>query len=259
MKRFLALLLTLVMLVSVCGLQAFAADGDTSADTGDELVVYTRSGATRTFHVGDTFSYTYWFRLTSGSVNKITGHVLYDSQCLSVNADGCKFPNMTSPSTKNNAGDFEFHDTFTTSQGGEFATTSPQIMANISFTVTRGGTAYLTTLLEELEIRKSNGKESELVTNCKNKTWSPAMYSTFDYLQDEKPSLASTPLSVELRIAATWNGVKPAPAALMGSITSFATGPPSPMDEDTRSTPGISRISACTCWSSALSVSRLLA
>lgn len=131
MKRFLALLLTLVMLVSVCGLQAFAADGDTSADTGDELVVYTRSGATRTFHVGDTFSYTYWFRLTSGSVNKITGHVLYDSQCLSVNADSCKFPNMTSPSTKNNAGDFEFHDTFTTSQGGEFATTSPQTMANI--------------------------------------------------------------------------------------------------------------------------------
>ena len=43
MKRFLALLLTLVMLVSVCGLQAFAADGDTPADTGDELVVYTRS------------------------------------------------------------------------------------------------------------------------------------------------------------------------------------------------------------------------
>ena len=35
MKRFLALLLTLVMLVSVCGLQAFAADGDMTADTGD--------------------------------------------------------------------------------------------------------------------------------------------------------------------------------------------------------------------------------
>jgi len=189
------------MLVSVCGLQAFAADGDTSADTGDELVVYTRSGATRTFHVGDTFSYTYWFRLTSGSVNKITGHVLYDSQCLSVNADSCKFPNMTSPSTKNNAGDFEFHDTFTTSQGGEFATTSPQTMANISFTVTRGGTAYLTTLLEELEIRKSNDKESKLVTNFQNKTWSPAMYSTFDYLQDEKPSLASTPLSASSDVA----------------------------------------------------------
>ena len=131
MKRFLALLLTLVMLVSVCGLQAFAADGDTPAGTGDELVVYTRSGATRTFHVGDTFSYTYWFRLTSGSVNKITGHVLYDSQCLTVNADGCKFPNMTSASTKDNAGDFEFHDTFTTSQGGKFATSSPQVMANI--------------------------------------------------------------------------------------------------------------------------------
>ena len=28
MKRFLALLLTLVMLISVCGLQAFAADGE---------------------------------------------------------------------------------------------------------------------------------------------------------------------------------------------------------------------------------------
>ena len=141
MKRFLALLLTLVMLVSVCGLQAFAADGDTTADTGDELVVYTRSGATRTFHVGDTFSYTYWFRLTSGSVNKITGHVLYDSECLTVNADGCKFPNMSSASTKNNAGDFEFGDSFTTSAGGVFATAAPQVMANISFTVTRGGTS----------------------------------------------------------------------------------------------------------------------
>lgn len=92
MKRFLALLLTLVMLISVCGLQAFAADGDTTADTGDELVVYTRSGATRTFHVGDTFSYTYWFRLTSGSVNKITGHVLYDSECLTVTPTGLPLP-----------------------------------------------------------------------------------------------------------------------------------------------------------------------
>ena len=35
MKRFLALLLTLVKLVSVCGLQAFAADGDTSAYSCD--------------------------------------------------------------------------------------------------------------------------------------------------------------------------------------------------------------------------------
>lgn len=201
MKRFLALLLTLVMLVSVCGLQAFAADGDTTADTGDELVVYTRSGATRTFHVGDTFSYTYWFRLTSGSVNKITGHVLYDSECLTVNADGCKFPNMSSASTKNNAGDFVFSDSFTTSAGGVFATAAPQVMANISFTVTRGGTAYLTTLLERLEIRKSNGDKSELVTDFKNKTWSPAKYSTFDYLQDEKPSTVSTPLSASSDVA----------------------------------------------------------
>lgn len=61
-------------------------------------------------------------------------------------------------------------------------------MANISFTVTRGGTAYLTTLLERLEIRKSNNDKSELVTNFQNKTWSPARYSTFDYLQDEKPT-----------------------------------------------------------------------
>ena len=75
---------------------------------------------------------------------------------------------MTSASTKDNAGDFEFHDTFTTSQGGKFATSSPQVMANISFTVTRGGTAYLTTLLEELEIKKSNAarhgvREQDLV------------------------------------------------------------------------------------------------
>ena len=201
MKRFLALLLTLVMLVSVCGLQAFAAGGDTPEESGDELVVHTRSGATRTFHVGDTFSYTYWFRMTSGSVNKITAHVLYDSQCLTVNTDGCRFPNMTSASTKNNAGDFEFRDSFTTSAGGVFATAAPQIMANISFTVTRGGTAYLTTMIERLEIRKSNGDKSELVTDFKNKTWSPAKYSTFDYLQDEKPSTVSTPLSASSDVA----------------------------------------------------------
>ncbi len=201
MKRFLALLLTLVMLVSVCGLQAFAAGGDTPEESGDELVVHTRSGATRTFHVGDTFSYTYWFRMTSGSVNKITAHVLYDSQCLTVNTDGCRFPNMTSASTKNNAGDFEFRDSFTTSAGGVFATAAPQVMANISFTVTRGGTAYLTTMIERLEIRKSNGDKSELVTDFKNKTWSPAKYSTFDYLQDEKPSTVSTPLSASSDVA----------------------------------------------------------
>lgn len=198
MKRFLALLLTLVMLVSVCGLQAFADD---AASGGDELVVYTRSGATRTFHVGDTFTYTYWFRLTSGSINKITGHVLYDSQCLTVNADGCKFPNMSSPSTKDSAGDFEFRDSFTTSQGGQFASATPQQMASISFTVTRGGTAYLTTMLEELEIKKSNGDKSQLVTEFVNKTWSPTMYSTFDYLQDEKPSAVSTPLSASSDVA----------------------------------------------------------
>lgn len=201
MKRFLALLLTLLMLVSVCGLQAFAAGGDTPEESGDELVVHTRSGATRTFHVGDTFSYTYWFRMTSGSVNKITAHVLYDSQCLTVNTDGCRFPNMTSASTKNNAGDFEFRDSFTTSAGGVFATAAPQVMANISFTVTRGGTAYLTTMIERLEIKKSNGDKSELVTDFKNKTWSPAKYSTFDYLQDEKPSTVSTPLSASSDVA----------------------------------------------------------
>lgn len=201
MKRFLALLLTLLMLVSVCGLQAFAAGGDTPEESGDELVVHTRSGATRTFHVGDTFSYTYWFRMTSGSVNKFTAHVLYDSQCLTVNTDGCRFPNMTSASTKNNVGDFEFRDSFTTSSGSVFATAAPQVMANISFTVTRGGTAYLTTMIERLEIRKSNGDKSELVTDFKNKTWSPAKYSTFDYLQDEKPSAASTPLSASSDVA----------------------------------------------------------
>ena len=59
MKRFLALLLTLVMLVSVCGLQAFAADGDTPADTGDELVV--RSGVRFTARNADIPCRRYFF------------------------------------------------------------------------------------------------------------------------------------------------------------------------------------------------------
>lgn len=56
-------------------------------------------------------------------------------------------------------------------------------------------------MLEELEIRKSNNDKSQLVTEFVNKTWSPTMYTTFDYLQDEKPSAVSTPLSASSDVA----------------------------------------------------------
>ncbi len=57
-------------------------------------------------------------------------------------------------------------------------------------------------MIERLEIKKSsNSEKSELVTDFKNKTWSPAKYSTFDYLQDEKPSAASTPLHASSDVA----------------------------------------------------------
>ena len=61
MKKRLALILAVAMLLSLTP-AAFAEDD------GDSLKVQTRTGE-YTFHVGDTFTYSYWLRLTPDLVN----------------------------------------------------------------------------------------------------------------------------------------------------------------------------------------------
>ena len=61
MKRFLSVLLALLMLLSLVPAAALA-------DSGDTLTVQTRT-AKYTFKVGDTFTYSYWLRLTPDLVN----------------------------------------------------------------------------------------------------------------------------------------------------------------------------------------------
>lgn len=60
MKRFLSVLLALLMLLSLVPAAL--------ADSGDTLTVQTRT-AKYTFKVGDTFTYSYWLRLTPDLVN----------------------------------------------------------------------------------------------------------------------------------------------------------------------------------------------
>ena len=81
MKRYLAFLLALVMLVSAFGgANVFAADG---ANADDQLVVCSKSGSQRTLHVGDTVTYSYALRLGAVyDLDRVLADVLYDSECL---------------------------------------------------------------------------------------------------------------------------------------------------------------------------------
>lgn len=196
MKRYLAFLLALVMLFSVFGGMTVSA-ADTGADaSSDTLVVHTKSGATRTFRVGDTFTYTYWLNLKPQYVlDQISAHVVYDSNCLTLNASETVFPNFNDQTalTQNNPGDFRFHKSaFTKANGRVFSSTIAQLVG-CTFTVTRGGTTYIRCLMEELQVENLSGTEYDFVDDFLPRIGT-VMFTTYDYLQDEKPNLASKAL-----------------------------------------------------------------
>lgn len=190
MKRYLAFLLALVMLFSVFGgMRVVAADdADVLSDT---LVVYTKSGATRTFHVGDTFTYTYWLRLSGYDLGQFSAHILYDSKCVSLESWTCpNFPNQRPGTYSNKAGDFRFH---TAADLEVYNSLAPQQLIQCTFKVVRGGTTYIRPILEELQAENSSGTDRDFV-----KDFSPTvttLYATYDRLQNESPSVASTKLT----------------------------------------------------------------
>lgn len=223
MKRYLAFLLALVMLFSTFGSMTVSAADDGAEASSDTLVVYTKSGATRTFHVGDTFTYTYWLNLKPQYVlDQISTHVLYDSDCLTLNAS--VFPNFNDQTalTQDNPGDFRFHKSaFTKANGRVFASTIAQLVG-CTFTVTRGGTAYIRCLMEELQVENLSGTEYDFVDDFLPRIGT-VMFTTYDYLQDEKPTLASKALDEHADVS--WFYVKdgttdtPVPAGLDFTIT----------------------------------------
>lgn len=195
MKRYLAFLLALVMLFSAFGgANVFAAEDDGADASSDTLVVYTKSGATRTFHVGDTFTYTYWLKLKPQyELDQISAHVLYDSNCLTLNAS--VFPNFNDQTalTQDKPGDFRFHKSaFSKANGSIFASSIAQLVG-CTFTVTRGGTTYIRCMMEELQVENLSGTEIDFVDDFAP-TIGTVMFTTYDYLQDEKPSLTSKAL-----------------------------------------------------------------
>lgn len=190
MKRFLAMLLALVMVAStICGVPAFAADGETDA-ASDTLVVYTKSGATRTFQVGDTFTYTYWLRLNGYSLGQFSAHVLYDSSCLSM--ESATFPNFPNQHavTTSKAGDFRFH----TAADLSAFTNAPAQLAVCTFKVLRGGTTYVRPIMEELQAEKSDGTDRQLVKDFQLSAGAATLFAAYDRLQNETVSNASQKL-----------------------------------------------------------------
>lgn len=193
MKRYLAFLLALVMLFSVFGgITASAAESDADASS-DTLIVYTKSGATRTFHVGDTFTYTYWLKITGYDLGQFSAHILYDSKCVSLESWTCpNFPNQRPGTYSNKAGDFRFH---TAADLAVFNSVTPQQLIECTFKVVRGGTTYIRPILEELEAESISGGDRPFVRDFIPAANVTNLYATYDRLQNETPSSASTKLT----------------------------------------------------------------
>lgn len=193
MKRYLAFLLALVMLFSVfSGMTVSAADASEDA-ASDTLVVYTKSGATRTFHVGDTFTYTYWLKITGYDLGQFSAHVLYDSKCVSLESWTCpNFPNQRPGTYSDKAGDFRFH---TAADLTVFNSLTPQKLIECTFKVARGGTTYIRPILEELEAETANGSDRSFVRDFNPTAGLTNLYATYDRLQNETPSATSAKLT----------------------------------------------------------------
>lgn len=193
MKRYLAFLLALVMLFSVFG-GATVSAADTGADAAsDTLVVHTKSGSIRSFHVGDTFTYTYWLRLNAYDLGQFSAHILYDSACVSLESWTCpNFPNQRPGTYSNQAGDFRFH---TAADLAIFNSLAPQQLIACTFKVVRGGTLYIRPILEELELESASGTDRRVVEDFMPIASLTGLYATYDRLQGETPSATATKLT----------------------------------------------------------------
>ena len=187
MKRLLSLILCAVMLFSVLGAEAWAADGDT-------LTVFTKSGGRRSVRVGDTFTYSYALRiLGTYQLDRVWLDVVFDDACLEyVSAE---FPNFegATVSRVDAPGDLRVEHGYMPN-GAEFSK-SILTLVTVTFRAKRAGTTYISTMPERLEAEAAKESDVYLVDKYRANPTRNNFFSTYDYLGTDAPNNSTTKLN----------------------------------------------------------------
>ena len=201
MKRLLALLLCAVMLFSVLGAEAWAADSN-------RLTVYAKSGGAHpSFAVGETFTYSYALKLTGiYDLDRVRLDVVFDEECLEfVSAEYPSFRTGDAAETVKNG---VIHMEKSAITNGSAFSQSISDIITVTFRVKRAGTTYIRTLPQRIEVE--GGKESDiyLIENYRPNAVRDALFSTYDYLGGYAPNNSTTKLNTSQDVV--WFYVKDA-------------------------------------------------
>ena len=228
MKRLLALLLCAVMLFSVLGAEAWAADSDT-------LTVYAKSGGRRNVRVGDTVTYSYALKLTGiYDLDRVRLDVVFDEECLEFVS--VEYPSFRTGDATETVKNGVLHmEKSAITNGGAFSQSISDII-KVTFRAKRAGTTYIRTLPQRIEVE--GGKESDiyLIENYRPNAIRDALFSTYDYLGDNVPTNATTKLNTSQDVV--WFYIKDAD----GAATPSAATPSVPTAR-----PGLWTTGASTC------------
>ena len=184
MKRALSLLLAVLMMASLLAVGASAADS---------LTVVTKSNGRRTLAVGETFTYSFAIKLQQPyDIDNIEADILYDPACLELT--GWTFPSFHGAVTDSaRSGDLHFKKGTITNHA-DFSQ-SIQTVVTCTFRVTRGGTAYLRPVIAQLEAEAGTNNDAYMVQNYRPVAARQAFLSTYDYLDENKPTSGTAKLS----------------------------------------------------------------
>ena len=200
MKRLLALLLCAVMLFSVLGAEAWAADSDT-------LTVYAKSGGRRNVKVGDTVTYSYALKLTGiYELDRVRLDVIFDEECLEFVS--VEYPSFKTGDATETVKNGVLHmEKSAISNGGAFSQSISDILT-VTFRAKRAGTTYIRTLPQRIEVEAAKDSDIYLIENYRPNAARDALFSTYDYLGDNTPSNATTKLNTSQDVV--WLYVKDA-------------------------------------------------
>ena len=200
MKRLLALLLCAVMLFSVLGAEAWAADSDT-------LTVYAKSGGRRNVKVGDTVTYSYALKLTGiYELDSVRLDVVFDEECLEFVS--VEYPSFKTGDATETVKNGVLHmEKSAISNGGAFSQSISDILT-VTFRAKRAGTTYIRTLPQRIEVEAAKDSDIYLIENYRPNAARDALFSTYDYLGDNTPSNATTKLNTSQDVV--WLYVKDA-------------------------------------------------
>ena len=184
-KRTLSLLLAVLMLASLFAIGASAAD---------QLTVITKSNGRRTLAVGETFTYSFAIKLQRPyDIDNIEADILFDNDCLEL--VDYVYPNFKGavPDSAVKRGDLHFKKGVITNH--EDFSQSILAVVTCTFRVTRGGTAYLRPVIAQLEAEAGSNNDAYLVQNYRPVTARLAFWSSYDYLDENKPAAGSASLN----------------------------------------------------------------